>query len=164
MTEVLEKNLQCPHCGSDDVEQYVMDDTEKFHENVKEKEKVKVKVKVKEKVALIPPSPKKIRLGNFLILFTLFGIGIYEIIHHGDSHVASVLIVLLMLIGVAITLIAFFICLGYNTLRYPSAYSRWYDENINTYVCYCCGRSFSYSPADEKIEQGKNGLGDEAPK
>ena len=148
MTEVHEEIQKCPHCGSEEVEQYATADTAKFHEEVK------------AKGVVIPNPPKEANMRTFI---TLFGIIIFFII---PSIMDLVLLINLVLISVVI-LIAFFIRLSYNALRYPSAYSRWYNENINTYICYCCGRSFSYSLVNEKSEQDKTGesrFGDAAAK
>ena len=149
MTEVQKGNLQCPHCGSEEVEQYATADTAKFHEEVKARDN------------LIPNPPQKIHLRFFLIPLTLIGIGVLMLFKAPMITIYPPY-AFSMVIGVPLTLIAFLISLAYNALGYPSR-ARWYD----TYICYCCGQSFRRSLVDEKIEQSeadKSRFGDEAPK
>ena len=130
MMEAKKENQKCPHCGSEEVEQYTTADKAKFHEEVK------------AKGVIIPPPPKKIGLGIFLlpVVIFVFGYAAFDSMYH---FISSMPFILLINLCVLILLTVFPICLGYNIWGYPAAYSNW----CNTYVCYRCGRNFIMEPS-----------------
>ena len=147
MTEFLEENQKCPHCGSEEVEKYATADTAKFHEEVKAKFE-----------AVIPYLPKKVRLRIFLIVpFVIFCVEVINYFMilptafpwHSDllffpwnSSIFVILVPYLLLSQ-------FLSSSRYNNLQYPIDYSNWH----NSYICYRCGKSFIPEPPDSPLPE-----------
>ena len=142
MTEVLEENLQCPHCRSEDVEQYATADKAKFHEEVKARFE-----------AVIPYLPKKVRLWLFLIapfvMLCIEVINYFMILPTASPWHYDLLFfpwhsVIFLFLVASLSLIPFLSSFNYNNREYPIAYSNW----CNSYICYRCGKSFNREQPD----------------
>ena len=154
MTEFLEENQKCPHCGSEEVEKFAAVDKAKFHEEVKAKWD-----------DIIPLLPEKMRSGFYLIIPLViicveainFFVPLPKVFPwhsdllffpwHSDFlffpwHSGYFVIFVVFNIPMC-----FLSSWRYNNLQYPIDYSNWH----NSYICYRCGKSFICKPPDSPL-------------